>query len=515
MSSAPLAAKLRGLPAVVTALCVAGCATKLPTNAPLREHVIEMDEEGNAIDPAHHPRLLSQKSYDDQINEMFDAMRDYHGAHGGPKKILIFVHGGMNEQKDVLDRAAKQWHDIECAGYYPVFIAWNSELVSSYGEHLLHVRQGRNVGAAGLWTSPLYLLADLGRAVFRAPVVWINQVAHDASRASADLSAFTHDDPVRRWVDNPEEAKTVLVTDALLKKYRKDPNHEIALSMGEVQRGNDWGRALGYVLTVPLKFGESWLIDAAGKAAWDNMSRRTLMLFEGPTATDLKSATTRATRNVLAHSTGALQHFLERLRSHLKGHGDYAVSLVGHSMGTMVLDEFVRRSPDVNYRNIVYMAAACTVRDFQRSIIPYLEDHHDCHFYNLCLHPINDLREANPQGLDLVPRGSLLVWIDDFLADPNTPLDRTMGRWDNIVEAAWVIPRRDPANPHTDIRKQISLKAFALNVRDDYDWNTHVPQKHTHFSWYYWDEDFWKPSPPEKRTNSIDAVHRKAAQMRA
>src|SRR5205807_7605742 len=101
--------------------------------------------------------------------------------------------------------------------------------------------------------------------------------------------------------------------------------------------------------------------------------------------------------------------------------GHYQITLVGHSMGAIVLNELVRRSTTegVHYDNIVYMAAACSVRDFQRSVVPYMQRHTTTNFYNLCLHPVNEVRERH--AADLVPRGSLLVWIDDMYSNPYTP----------------------------------------------------------------------------------------------
>src|SRR6185369_13961929 len=78
-------------------------------------------------------------------------------------------------------------------GYYPIFVNWQSDLVDSYGEHLVSVTQGRkqydgSLGRALL--SPLYLFADLGRAVTRAPIVWVNQVGSDVAAGSADVAAL-------------------------------------------------------------------------------------------------------------------------------------------------------------------------------------------------------------------------------------------------------------------------------------------------------------------------------------
>ena len=166
-------------------------------------------------------------------------------------------------------------------------------------------------------------------------------------------------------------------------------------------------------------------------------------------------------------------------------------------MGTIVLNEWLRRdlleSKHVTYSNIVYMAGACSIRDFSRSVVPYLLQHQQTQFYNLMLHPLAELRERH-RGYDLPPRGSLLVWLDSFLADPQTPLDRTLGRWDNIIPATEVIPE--------SIRGQVTLKAFALAPYDDPSPPTgqsdYGPQEHGQFRGRpYWCKEFWTSENPK------------------
>ncbi len=159
-------------------------------------------------------------------------------------------------------------------------------------------------------------------------------------------------------------------------------------------------------------------------------------------------------------------------------------------MGTMVLNEWLRRdileSKEQLYSNIVYMAAACSVRDFSRSVVPYLQQHKQTNFYSLMLNPTAELLERR-RGYDIPPRGSLLVWLDDFLAEPQAPLDRTFGRWDNIIPAIDVIPK--------EIRGQVMLKAFALAPDDSTDYG---PQEHGQFrSQPYWCKDFWSSETPQ------------------
>jgi hypothetical protein len=112
---------------------------------------------------------------------------------------------------------------------------------------------------------------------------------------------------------------------------------------------------------------------------------------------------------------------------------------------------------------------------------------------------VNDLREEHLA--DAIPRGSLLVWLDDFLTEPNTPLDRTLGRWDNIVEAAYVI---------RDVKTQVHLKAFTFNQYGQLE--DQSPQQHGDFTLvHFWKDEFWKPVQEHTMTASF---HEKANELR-
>ena len=108
-----------------------------------------------------------------------------------------------------------------------------------------------------------------------------------------------------------------------------------------------------------------------------------------------------------------------------------SVTLVGHSMGTMVINLLVEAFPHLSYRDIVFFSGAATINQTKAALDPLLrEGKGNVRFYNLMLHPMNDAREIN--GVGVVPSGSLLVWIDDMLEHPDTLLDRTVGQWTNM-----------------------------------------------------------------------------------
>ena len=555
--------------ALALAMCLCGCGQTpqplhhngLQGRSDIHLNVIAVDSDGVARDPVDFHRKLTPEEFSQQVQDILNAMDEFHDRpenRGKIKKILIFVHGGMNTPETALAAADQEIDGIKSDGYFPIFVNWQSDLIDSYGEHLMRVTQGVKEyehSALREIQSPLYLLADLGRAISRIPIVWINQGSSDIAAAIADQRAVSGgrgsdaESKVDRWAHYTDATNARKAFSLLYQRYVADvgrhpgpdaPHEQIQISIGpdrDLDPGHFMRMSLVYWLTSPVKFGTSWIIDGLGKSAWDNMLRRTLVMFEGkaagnPLDTRLENApllrnrqrlvthpSTRpaSTRETSAPTTseepdwnviGAVDYLKNQLAQRVAQHApqdaweQYEITLVGHSMGSIVLNEWVRRNDEdgLYYKNIVYMAAACSVRGFSNSIVPYLHQHKNpkdmrgtTRFYDLTLHPTADLREKNrPVIGDLCARGSLLVWIDDFLADPATPLDRTLGRWANIVQSAYIIPE--------DVRGQITIKAMSLDPDDrtcDQQGTAPDPQTHGSFRCFpYWQPTFWQADPP-------------------
>lgn len=84
------------------------------------------------------------------------------------------------------------------------------------------------------------------------------------------------------------------------------------------------------------------------------------------------------------------------------------------------------------------------------------------------------------------PRGSLLVWLDNYLDDPRTTRGRMAGRSRNLVRAA-AVPGRDPR-----IEERIHMKVYGSG------WcrSATQPQKHGQFSsrYKFWDRGCVDPA---------------------
>lgn len=463
---------------LLAALGLTGCGT---VEAPQRQNVVLVNHEGQSLYLSGTNALKpeSTNDFDQHLLAITNAIATDTNclAPDGTRQILIFVHGGLNSFNQSLQRVDELTNHIAANHYYPLFVNWDSGFKSSYWEHLFWVRQGEEEPFWGPITSPLYLVADVGRAVTRAPVVWYYQLTSDFT------TTVRYESPIHFWHSR---------TNALPQPSSNSWS-SLRLSIGSDKRTrwSQCGYFSSYVVTFPFKLVTGPFIDAFGKSAWDNMSRRTQTMFRSPEqfarpamTNEIREAHERTGRPADGAVARLMQALDDLAAANPSNH--ISITLIGHSMGTIVANEMLRTHPNLCYSNIVYMGAACSVSDFASAVIPCLERQTNAHFYNLTLHPIAEAREAQWNYLDLTPRGSLLEWIDNFLANPRTVPERTLGKWDNVVSTTALIP--------TNVAGRVHIKAFAVGPRDEFPDN---PMVHGDFSEeQFWEKDFWTKRAP-------------------
>jgi len=508
----------RGQPLAFTASC-------------FTQHIVAVDRDGRLLHPGLEPYTHAQ-----HWAEYFRVLTNSIATSPLGTNILIFVHGGLNTRVDSFARATNLWSEIQASrpAYYPIFVNWDSGLMSSYWEHLHRVRQGQVVGWTGPATAPFYLLADLGRGITRAPVVFYHNLRSDSmeladssfllasavprfmlrqatntllrpvAAPAAPVSKFLDkaERPAESWLNGwlaPDALNAEALYLQLRQRYATNQVHAIAVSEGGVQRSR-WqrvGRAALYVTTLPVKMvSQSLVLDSLGTSAWDNMYRRTRTMFRQPQEFDVAQDRTdpaKLRQRLTSPPTGAVAELMRHLGALMAASNrNYQITLIGHSMGTIVLNELVRNHPNLPYTNIVYLAAACSMRDLESSVVPYLAAHPGATFYNLCLHPENDVFGISVAG-DLGPRGTLLQWIDNFFSTPLTMEDRTLGNWYNLMQETHVFP--------TNVHHQIKLKAFGVGPSSEFPEGN--PQKHQDFGTnIFWSPTFWSPKPPSPARES-------------
>lgn len=540
------------VPIVGLGATLTGCASMRglqPNEAYIEQHAIFVGRDGHALEPAvgkDAQAFPSDSAYRAYVTGIIAGIRADSVRRGGKHRILVRIHGGLNTLNSSLEASLAMSDSIKAdtiAGYYPIFINWQSGLLSSLSEHLFNTRRGQYYPAfslAGLPLTPFYLASDLGQGLARFPLTGVRQLhnyftqtfdnnqgpAPDTMFALAPipidttkkaspveitkkrerLSAVTQSPSAAR--NSPIALSTAGVTDIQFSRfpYHRSKLDEIghigaaALYMippnvyvygyrsgiqGRTQTfafSPTWARVLGWI---PLKPLATYVVDALGGPAWDMMHRRALGMFQDPNAFGhLQNAPAG-----YVPPTGAVTGLLDALDTLIRRDTatHYELTIVGHSMGAIVATEITRTYPTLPIDNLVFMAAAASVREFQVGVIPYMERHPRTQFYTLSLHPFNDLRESHDFAIP--PYGSLLEWIDAFYSHPENDYDRMMGKYTNMMEASFMFP--------TNIRGRVHIKAFGYNDGKGCGPDHNLPVQHGDFNALpvpFWRPAFWQPN---------------------
>jgi hypothetical protein len=392
--------------------------------------------------------------------------------------LLVFIHGGLNVEQERLERAFvdanRMLRDASVAGqapgrlddgelWYPLFVTWPSGGIQSYVDQRVNYNQGDYDSDFKRWSSPLYFLTDGVESVVRAPVAWAESIS---------------------WFQLGQDPDVKKIGDQI-GCAESGPNYRCVPVDGRDDRPTSdeiwyWSPVgvVGRLVSVPV-------VDAVGQPAWDAMLSRTDMLMRKPFNVD-----------AFAQAQGKLDGkgdlwYLFNVISELPEGERPAITLIGHSMGAIVVNQILRNYPDLPYRNIVFMGGAASVRDTLIALgqVTRAQPHPDLRFYNLSLHQVAEANEVGYFGA--VSKGTLLEWVDRMYTTPATFADRTVGKWINAVMA-----RGDflPLESHL----QMSFKRFGLSCAE--------PLKHGEFDEYepragcaqprtpYWHPSFWAVS---------------------
>lgn len=447
----------------------------------LKQHVIMIDQEGRGLEPkpSYSFGLIPQfktytkESFKNYIGELLEAADRSHS-----KRILVFVHGGLTDYQKALLLSEARRAAMKEEGIYPIFILWRSGLIPCYTSHLTKFRQGRM--PLKKWYSRLALTltnicADIGRGISRFPKTAYYQALNDLSALNPSLE---HD------ALNAPKMYTYLRTrfaadgDPPPLRLRKKPDEQ-ETSEGkkrDVWLSDDWRLRLEILNPVKLAIRYTvWpIIDALGTSAWDIMLQRTHTLFRSPYEFDVyagevikdnshsapttlpyapeladPSDRTRYTQMFDTQPSGGLSLFIEAFMSR---NLTAEVTLVGHSMGAIVVSRWLNLFPNFKAKDVVLMGAACTIQEGFSSLNSYLKHHRKTTCHILTLHAKAERTEQHLFGLS--PLGSLLEWIDNFFSKPLTFDQRMLGKWDNLIQSTHLIDK--------EVRGRVHLKSFSI-----------------------------------------------------
>lgn len=499
------------LPRVLPLICLfvlSGCAGTITQNS--QYHMINASPDGNAhsievktyyyslpgIEGAEETDQWSTvgNDYHDHVDKVLNHIEELQKNQQKPMDLMIFVHGGLNTLEASIERVREQYQPILKDNVYPVFINWRSGPFTSYYDHLFRIRDGQLKPVQAKFSSPFYFLTDLFGVFAKIPEAWVEQgrdsVVDTLARDDSSTKSLVFDYP------------------AVKVSYSENDTRPISDS---VVKGGVW------TLTSIPKILTTSAVYSFGKPTWDIMVRRSRELLirscefkededgcnDPPETAETSSSIlkmynvetleeleTSEAKNLICKTgsrqpvcSGVLSVFMKKLiekrNNCTESSGDNCnnkITLIGHSMGAIVVAELLKYFPNVMFDNIVFMGAAATSRNALSSLVPYMQmpGHEKTMFYNLSLHPHAEDTERNMAGF--VPNGSLLTWIDAMYGLPQNEIDRTFGQWLNARQVARLIP--------VNIADRFHFRIFGFNDED--------PQTHGSFDDFsYWQPEFW------------------------
>jgi pimeloyl-ACP methyl ester carboxylesterase len=436
-------------------------------------------------------QISNYKALDCHVQHIIEELT--HSPAGSlPKHLVIFIHGGLVTQKDALKQAARDIPMMRRQSLmdptlmsdgelFPLFFLWPSGFSDSYVDATLNYSQGEYNRPLRPVESPLYFATDVATTVARVPLDLIKSIQRFGGTYLAPNNGLSD----WGWGCGQDI----------------DPNHFGCNNLGSNQEPNPLDNPI-YLGTFPLRLISVPALDT-GTIAWKNMVARTRFGFEkyadpneyrhlfderrnlGPEDQKmLKEQKEILTRGAAYWFFSALKEKLSKLYPDQCATEALRITVIGHSMGALVINEMMQNFPDLPYENVVFMAAANSIRDFKAMTEPVLKNPRcrDLRFYNLSLHPIAEARDLELYGA--APVGSLLEWIDDIFETPVTPIERTMGKWENIIYAENEFDR--------DATKRMYFHRFGLRSPD--------PIMHGQFAnpvasncsvAHYWDPAYW------------------------
>ena len=423
-----------------------GCKSSYITQIEWGHH-ISVDEEGRA---RGHIRKASQVDfkYEEQLNDeefqtqYVDSILKKLEEHvlkqkneaRLPAQILIFIHGGLNSYEGGLEHIKgflEKQTDTEAfpnlSSYFLLSLNWEAGLQSALKDHFFHIRFGERSTLFASSTFPIVLLHDLGESIVKTPDAIYSEAKDLFQNQSADYtSAMITTALIASYYGLPIAALHPTLTIAGVMPYA---TYAAAGAYGYTTLRDDLTR----YLFMPIRMASAPLVEGFGTPAWDMLKRRPDVLLFNPT-TKKDSATQQLLKQLADKIEDGKWQTAECKNNKSVLCPLVELTLLGHSMGAMVSDRILTTlSKKLTFKHIIYLGAANSIADFKVSVVPYVRDHKETHFWSFALSEVDESNET--YAADLLSRGSLLVWIDLLL-------ERTYGlpqkRFGREVNQEWL-----------------------------------------------------------------------------
>ncbi|MCD4650191.1 MAG: alpha/beta hydrolase [Candidatus Cloacimonetes bacterium] len=384
-----------------------GCTVKPP-----QYRVIQIDKSGEAVNPENGIVFNSEADFQKYIDSVLTTKND---------TIFIYIHGGLKSTNKCNKDAAKLTETLP-KNYTPVFIHWRSGFWSTYKDHLFFLRQDKYRPVAGPLTSPFILIYDLARGIVFTPLTWWYQ-------RESYFKGVTFNPDKSHWKINIQGFGDIT-----------ELTEDFDTRSGKLK----FGYGIAGLLKLPWGLIAAPFLEATGSPAWDVMKLRIEVLS--------------------ANREKGLDTFAQALTEYQNNNKDKKIVLVAYSMGAFIANNILSQHPDIELSKIIYLAAGCSIKDFQNAVIPYLTKHKSTKFYSYSLHPAAENLETKWFGLR--GTGSLLNQIDRIYERPAKGNHRTMGKWENVMKGIHYF---------NDDRVKSSIFLRTMKFDDSY------PTKHSHF----------------------------------
>ena len=524
---------------------------KVVYNKDSKQHIVKLKKHTIVIPSEFFSNYRDENNdYHDireNINQFFIGFQEYadnikkYNKRSKEKKrkkhVLVYMNGGLNKVSSVKRQAFNQIDCMMDVGFYPVFLIWDTGPVTSYFEQSFYVNNGLREDTFRFDLGLINFTADVLQGIARVAKTYNDQI--DLFQEAVFPSENSGYRPVYDWTPKYNPNNPVSEDNNIYIRSNTDTPEYTARRIG---------KSLVYSATVGVRALTTMLWDPLGEAAWENMLRKSRMTVSRPEdyrpslRPDDNDAENfdKAVRERYLKGSGAFSRFMFELelcskrkarindpqdgsplcadsydrrtskfkpadkktrKGIIRAFRNSSITLIGHSMGAIVINELLLRYPNLNYSDIVFMAAATSLRDVQRTLVPFMRHKmkrkDDVRFYNLMLHPRNDARETIVYGA--FPSGSLLESIDMLFEDPPSMLDRTFGKWRNVRHAKDLIDK--------DVRSRMFFKVFGFEPSSEHDddpkscreagFRPADPRAHGDFNntcQYFWLPEFWTPT---------------------
>jgi hypothetical protein len=376
------------------------------------------------------------KSEPEHINTLFRYLND-----AGIQKLVLFFHGGLVSEGKGLQIAEKMWGVLKDQAH-PVTFVWETGLVETLGKRLNKIHQTqlfqkilrfilrqatKKLGGAlagkgpGEGLSIAEIEAELEKAFSfqeldagargAAGKLAVEEFPELQDEMQVELEVELADDPDLEEIIRQEVPATKELNQDLAVKLESEAAKgiisfvflakKLAAIVIQVAKRFLKQRDHGFYPTVIEEILRGCYLADFGAWVWEGMKETAEKMWEPNTPP-------------LGEDSRVGAYFLEQLAAWQQARPGAVVDLVGHSAGSIAICHLLKnaaeRHPGLTFRNLIFLAPACTVQLFSDQVVS-----HPNRFSNFRMFAMADELETKDQLMPLVYPRSLLYLVSGIL----------------------------------------------------------------------------------------------------